>query len=76
MKTLYYPYWQVTAEGRQLTTKPADDGALLVSLPQTATTVKVNFIEPTSTYAAGILSVLGLLGISLAIAISFRGAHS
>ncbi|MFN2498897.1 MAG: hypothetical protein ABR557_07430 [Pyrinomonadaceae bacterium] len=52
-------------------TKPADDGASLVTLPQTGTTVKVNFVEPTSTYAAGMVSVLGLLGISLAIAISF-----
>ena len=72
LRTFYYPYWQATAEGKQLMIKPADDGALLVSLPQTATTIKVSFVEPTSTYAAGIVSVLGLLGISLAIAISFR----
>lgn len=61
-QTFYYPYWQATADGKQLMTKPADDGALLVSLPQTATTVKVDFVEPTSTYTAGIVSVLACWG--------------
>jgi len=65
LRTFYYPYWIATAEGNQLTTRPANDGALLVSVPPTATTVKVDFVEPTSTHIAGALSILGLLAIAL-----------
>ena len=72
LKTFYYPYWKATAEGKQLTTSPADDGALLVSVPQTATIVKVDFVEPTSTYIAGAVSILGLLVIALSFADEFR----
>ncbi|MEO7971668.1 MAG: 6-pyruvoyl-tetrahydropterin synthase-related protein [bacterium] len=72
LRTFYYPYWQATADGNRLATRPADDGALLVTLPQTATTVKVDFVEPTSTYVAGASSVLGLLGIALSFAVDSR----
>jgi uncharacterized membrane protein len=65
LRTFYYPYWKATAEGNQLTTRPANDGALLVSVTPTATTVKVDFVEPTSTHIAGALSILGLLAIAL-----------
>jgi hypothetical protein len=68
LRTFYYPYWKATAEGKQLTTRPANDGALLVSIPPTATTVKVDFVEPTSTYIAGAFSILGLLAIALLFA--------
>jgi hypothetical protein len=68
LRTFYYPYWKATAEGKHLTTRPANDGALLVSVPPTATTVKVDFVEPTSTYIAGALSILGLLAIALSFA--------
>ena len=67
LRTFYYPYWKATAEGKQLTTRAANDGALLVSVPPTATTVKVDFVEPTSTHIAGALSILGLLAIALMI---------
>ncbi|HBB89531.1 MAG TPA: hypothetical protein DC047_18150 [Blastocatellia bacterium] len=68
LRTFYYPYWKATAEGKPLSTGPANDGALLVSVPATATTVHVNFVEPTSTYLAGALSTLGLLAIALSFA--------
>ncbi|HEV2827506.1 MAG TPA: 6-pyruvoyl-tetrahydropterin synthase-related protein [Pyrinomonadaceae bacterium] len=68
LRTFYYPYWKATAEGKPLATRPADDGALLVSIPPAATTVKVHFVEPTSAYVAGALSVLGLLAIALSFA--------
>jgi len=72
LRTFYYPYWKATAEGKQLTTKPANDGALLVSVPPTATIVNVKFVEPTSTYIAGAFSILGLLAIALSFADGFR----
>jgi uncharacterized membrane protein len=68
LRTFYYPYWKATAEGKALAARPANDGALLVSVPPTATTVKVEFVEPTSTYIAGALSILGLLAIALSFA--------
>ena len=63
LRVLYYPYWQATSEGKQLTTRPASDGALLVSMPETAARVKIDFVEPASTYFAGVLSILGLVVI-------------
>jgi hypothetical protein len=63
LRLLYYPFWKATSEGKPLTTRPASDGALLVSIPETATSVKVNFVEPKSTYVGGALSLLGLMAI-------------
>jgi hypothetical protein len=68
LRIFYYPYWKATADGNELITKPADDGALLVSIPPNASTVKVEFVEPKSSYVAGILSALGLLAIALLFA--------
>jgi uncharacterized membrane protein len=69
LRTFYYPYWRATADRKPQATRPADDGALLVSIPSSATTVDVNFVEPTTTYVAGALSILGLLGIALPFAL-------
>jgi uncharacterized membrane protein YfhO len=75
LRILYYPYWKATSEGKQLTTRPASDGALLVSIPETATSVKVNFVEPASTYVAGALSILGLVAIAALFADHFRSRY-
>lgn len=75
LRIFYYPYWQAVAEGKQLTTRPASDGALLVSLPPTATTVTVNFVEPTTTRVAGVVSFLGMLCIGLLLANPFMPAR-
>jgi uncharacterized membrane protein len=76
LRIFYYPYWKATADGNELTTRPADDGALLVSIPPNASTVKVQFVEPKSSYVAGVLSALGLLAIALLFAQqTFRRAH-
>ncbi|HMG74146.1 MAG TPA: 6-pyruvoyl-tetrahydropterin synthase-related protein [Pyrinomonadaceae bacterium] len=69
IRLLYYPYWKATSEGKQLTTRPASDGALLISIPETATSVIVNFVEPGSSYVAGAVSILGLLAIAILFAI-------
>jgi len=75
LRILYYPYWKATSEGKQLTTRPASDGALLVSIPQTTTQVKVNFVEPVSSYVAGALSILGLMAIVVLFAKWFPPAR-
>jgi uncharacterized membrane protein len=76
LRIFYYPYWKATADGNELLTRPAEDGALLVSIPPNASTVKVEFVEPKSSSMAGILSALGLLAIALLFAQqTFRRAH-
>jgi hypothetical protein len=73
LRILYYPYWKATSEGKPLTTRPASDGALLVSIPETATRVEVNFVEPKSTVIAGALSILGLVAIGVMSLTGFWG---
>ena len=68
LRLLYYPHWKATAAGQQLSTRPAPDGALLVSLPPSATTVTVSFVEPASSSVAGALSLLGLAAIAFMLA--------
>lgn len=72
LRIFYYPHWKATAGGQPLPTSPASDGALLVTVPPTATTVRVEFVEPPSTSLAGALSLLGLAASVLMIAVGFR----
>ena len=65
LRTFYYPYWKATADEKQLATRPANDGALLVSVPPTATIVNVEFVESRTTYIAGAISIFGLLAIAV-----------
>lgn len=67
LKTFYYPHWKATADGERLATNPAEDGALLISVPPGAATIKVEFVEPASSYMAGAVSFIGLLVITLAL---------
>ena len=68
VKTLYYPLWIATANGQRLATKPAADGALLVSAPTEKTTIDIKFTEPVSTYLAGAVSICALLMVVLLLA--------
>ncbi|HKC64184.1 MAG TPA: 6-pyruvoyl-tetrahydropterin synthase-related protein [Pyrinomonadaceae bacterium] len=61
VRTFYYPYWQATASGRELALRAADDGALLISLPPDAVSVKLEFQEPARVHFAAALSAIGLL---------------
>jgi hypothetical protein len=56
--TFYYPHWQATANGQQLQTSPAQDGALLVSLPPQAVNVTLEFREPARTKIADGISII------------------
>jgi hypothetical protein len=58
--TLYYPHWTASAGGQPLYTHPAEDGALLVSLPaQLAGPVEVEFREPLRIQAAAVVTAFG-----------------
>lgn len=58
--TLYYPHWTASAGGQRLNTHPAEDGALLVSLPANVSgPVEVKFREPLRIQAAMVATALG-----------------
>ena len=75
LRLFYYPYWHASASGHQLATKPADDGTLVVIVPDENTTVTVEFTEPQTTYIAGAVSVLALLITSLLLLVTFTSAR-
>ena len=46
VQTFYYPLWVAKAGNQSLATRPAKDGALLVTVPPDKTVVTLNFREP------------------------------
>ena len=63
VKTFYYPHWFATSGEQVLPTRAASDGALLISLPQHAGKVNLDFREPPRTRIAAGVSALGWLSI-------------
>ncbi len=65
--TFYYPHWVATGNGKSLTTQPADDGALLISVPSESTRVELVFREPDRTRISAIAGIIGwtLIGLLL-----------
>jgi hypothetical protein len=74
VKTFYYPHWVAKSEAGILTTRPDKDGALLISLPQDAASVQLDFREPRRTKFSTISSVGGLIIIGT-LALPFRRRH-
>jgi len=73
VRTFYYPHWSATTNGKTLATRPAEDGALMISVPDSATTVNLDFREPSRTRVSGVMSFAGLLLIGgLAIPRNWR----
>ena len=71
IRTFYYPHWTATTEAGALPTRPDKDGALLISLPQNATSVELDFREPRKTKFSTISSLSGLIIIG-ALVVPFR----
>ena len=63
VRTFYYPHWIAKSEAGILPTRPDTDGVLLVSLPQAATSVDLDFREPRRTKFSTISSLGGLIVI-------------
>lgn len=65
--TYYYPHWVATSDGHPLPISPADDGALLISVPSGEVQVNLIFREPLLLRCAAFLAALAwlLLGIGL-----------
>jgi 6-pyruvoyl-tetrahydropterin synthase related domain len=69
VRTFYYPRWVAIGGGQVLSTRPDQDGAMLISVPAAETKVSLEFREPKSaSFAVGITIlgwlVIGILGIS------------
>ena len=71
VRTFYYPHWIARSESGVLATRPASDGALLISLPPNATSVELDFQEPRRSQFSTITSLSGLIIIG-ALAAPFR----
>jgi hypothetical protein len=61
IRTFYYPHWTATGDAGVLPTHPDQDGALLISLPQNATSITLDFREPPKTKISTITSLSGLI---------------
>ena len=59
VRTFYYPHWVATANGTRLSTRPAEDGAILISVPPDASDVTLEFREPPRVHKAELLSGIG-----------------
>ena len=71
VRTFYYPHWTATSDGAVLPTRPDQDGALLIALPQDTTSVALDFREPRRTKISTITSLSGLIIIG-ALVVPFR----
>jgi len=75
VRTFYYPHWTAMSEAGTLPTRPDKDGALLISLPQNATTVDLDFREPRKTKISTMSSLSGLIIIGM-LAFPFKRRRS
>jgi hypothetical protein len=76
VKTFFYPHWTATANGRQLSTRPDQQGTMLVTLPGEAAEVTVEFREPKRMRLATGLSLLGWISIAGLLVIRRNGTAS
>src|SRR5712692_6032901 len=58
VSTFYYPHRTATTNGQALPTRPAADGALLISLPTERVTVNLQFLEPPRAKLSGVVSII------------------
>jgi hypothetical protein len=63
IRTFYYPHWIASAEGARLQTRPAEDGALVVSIPDRKHRIDLEFVEPRLISVAGAMSIAAWLVI-------------
>ena len=71
VKTFYYPHWAATSGQQTLSTRPADNGVLLISLPPDAVSVDLAFQEPRRSRVSSFASLAGVLFIGF-LAAPFR----
>jgi hypothetical protein len=64
VRTFFYPHWVATANGTSLSVRPDQDGALLISIPETAVSVMLEFKEPPRVRISAYLSFVGWVAIA------------
>lgn len=68
VRTYYYPLWKATSEGKPLAVRPAEDGALLITIPSGETNVELQFREPRRVDIARFVSDCGWMLIATLLA--------
>ena len=68
VRTFYYPHWVASSNTGSLATRPGEDGALIVSLPEQAIDVTLEFKEPPRRIWSGIISLISWMIIFGALA--------
>lgn len=63
--TFYYPHWQATINGEEVTIEKDTDGVILIPLPPQQAEVRLFFREPFFVRAANILSAAGWLFLAV-----------
>ncbi len=65
VQTFYYPFWTASAGNRSLGVRPAEDGAMLVTLPADRTVVTLDFREPLRVQRMRVVSFIAWLIIAV-----------
>ena len=66
VRTFFYPHWKAFSGNTELSVRPDKDGAILVGVPENATTVVLQFQEPARvrlTMAIGLLGFMVIFGL-------------
>ena len=61
VRTFFYPHWKAFSGSSELSVRPDTDGAILVSVPEHASSVVLQFQEPGRVRMTTFLSLLGFL---------------
>jgi hypothetical protein len=72
VKTFFYPHWSATSDSIHLPVRPDKDGALLISVPATDTSITLEFKEPLRAEIADVVSWIGFLMIAALALLSLR----
>ena len=65
IRTFFYPHWSAIAGAQNLPVHADRDGAMLIALPENATTVTLEFREPPRVRRTAALSLAGWIAIAL-----------
>ena len=72
VKTFFYPHWSATSDSIDFPVRPDKDGALLITIPATDTSITLEFKEPLRAEVAEVVSVIGFVLIAALALLSLR----
>jgi hypothetical protein len=65
VRTFYYPLWSASIAGQALSTRPDQDGTLMIAIPPESVAVDLSFREPRRSRISVIASILAVVLIGL-----------